>query len=65
MKSTKKKPTLIELRAKCKAEAAWIGIKPYSHNIVGLILTDIAELYGDREAEKAIDDFGLKKKGWS
>lgn len=38
---------------------------PYWHNIVGLILSMIAEYYGDDAANKTILKLGLDKKGWN
>ena len=59
------KPGLDTLRSKISQEAKHVGIKPFSHNIVGMYLGEIAKLYGDEEARKAIKDFGLHRKGWS
>ncbi len=60
----RKPETLNEFRQQIQDEAEWVDVKPYSHNIVGLLLSQMAEKYGDAEAEKAIEDFGLKHKGW-
>ena len=57
--------TLEELREEVRREAAHIDTRPYSHNIVGLLLSQIAEEHGVAEANKAIRDFRLKAKGWS
>ncbi len=57
--------TLEEYREKIEEEADYIDIRPYSHNIVGLLLSSIAAHYGDDEAKKAIKDFHLEEKGWS
>ena len=40
------------------------GIKPYSHNIIGLTLNGIAGEFGMAEANRAIRDFGLEELGW-
>lgn len=37
----------------------------YAHNIVGIVLSQIAEEYGVAAANEAIEDFGLEDKGWS
>lgn len=57
--------TLEQLRAKIAREVGFIDVKPYSHNIVGLLLSQIAQEHGTAEANRAIRDFGLKRKGWS
>lgn len=57
--------TLTEYRREIRQQVPWIGIKPYSHNLIGLTLGCIAEEYGETEANKAIKDFGLDKLGWS
>ena len=57
--------TLTQLRNKIKHESKFIDVKPYSHNIVGLLLSEIAEKFGKAQANKAIKDFKLDKKGWS
>lgn len=57
--------TLKELRANIKREAPHVGKKPYSHNIVGLCLRQIAEKFGKDEANKALGDFNLTRKGFN
>lgn len=57
--------TLNELRAKIKAERSGVGKKPYSHNIIGLLLQQIDRDHGLAEANKAITDFHLIPLGWS
>jgi len=56
---------LDEYRAAIKREAPRVGRAPYSHNIIGIALSAIAKEYGKDEANKAIVDFKLEKKGWS
>jgi hypothetical protein len=56
--------TLDELKAKIKAERPGVGVKPYSHNIIRLLLQQIDKEYGLAEANKAIDDFDLIPLGW-
>ena len=56
--------TLKKLRAEVSREVPWVGTKPYSHNIIGLVLAQIAKEYGDDEANKAIEDFHLEALGW-
>jgi hypothetical protein len=45
-------------------EIAYVDIKPYSHNIISLALGAIARGWGKPEANKVIDEFGLKDLGW-
>ena len=56
--------TLDEMRAELVLEAQFVDLKPYSHNLVTMMLQDIAKKYGNKEANQAIDDFGLVDKGW-
>lgn len=56
--------TLDEWRDTIRREAPWVDIKPYSHNIIAIALSAIAVRWGTDEAEKAIDDFKLARKGW-
>jgi hypothetical protein len=39
--------------------------RPYDHNIIGLLLRQIATRFGDAAANEAIIDLGLQDKGWS
>lgn len=57
--------TLDDLREKIEEERPDVGKKPYSHNIIGLLLQQIDKKYGLAEANKAIADFNLIKLGWS
>lgn len=66
MAQTKDKPTktLEGHRATIQKEVPYINKKPFSANIIGITLRMIADEYGKDEANKAIDDFKLEKKGW-
>ena len=57
--------TLEDLRQEIKQEVPYIDKRPYSHNIVGLLLSQIAKEHGVAEANRAIRNLGLKRKGWS
>jgi len=59
-----KTKTLQEWRQEIKREVRFVGIKPYSHNIINISLEAIASKFGRDEANKAIQDFGLEKLGW-
>lgn len=56
--------TLEQLRNDIERESAWVGLKPYSHNIVSLCLSMISQRHGIEEANKAIEDFDLESLGW-
>ena len=56
--------TLAELRQTIKREVPFIGVKPFSHNIIGIALQMAAERYGTSEANKLIDKFDLEDHGW-
>ncbi|MCP6727078.1 MAG: hypothetical protein KJI69_03580 [Patescibacteria group bacterium] len=53
-----------ELIAQIRTEMPYIDIKPYSHNIIGIVLGQIAEKFGDTEAENTIKELHLDKRGW-
>jgi hypothetical protein len=57
--------TLEELRAQIGELAPTIDKKPYSHNVVGICLRQVAKNFGPDEAAKAIRDYDLKSKGWA
>jgi len=56
---------LEELRATLKREASYVGKKPFSHNIIRITLSIIADEFGGAEANKAVRDFRLKRKGFN
>ena len=53
------------LRKHISTEARYIGIRPYSHNIVRMTLRTIAAKFGQAEANKAVRDFKLISKGFN
>lgn len=59
-----KKKSLKELKEIIEREKDYIGIKPYSHNIISLVLLQISQEYNKEEANKCIDEFELQKHGW-
>ena len=59
-----KKKTLQELKEIIEREKDFIGIKPYSHNIISLVLLQISQEYNKKEANKCIDEFELERHGW-
>lgn len=63
-KKMAKKKTLQELKEIIEREKDFIGIKPYSHNIISLVLLQISKEYSRKEANKCIDEFELGRHGW-
>jgi hypothetical protein len=57
--------TLKEWRAEIRKNAPYVDVKPFSHNIINIALQAITEKFGKDEANKAVDDFHLERKGWS
>lgn len=41
-----------------------IDIKPYSHNIVSIVLLGVASKIGTDYANQLIDDYNLEELGW-
>lgn len=60
----KDKERLAELYAKIKKEVKFVDVKPYSHNIISLVLRTISKEFGYNEANEAIDKFKLNEIGW-
>jgi hypothetical protein len=56
---------LAELRQVIRREAKHIGRKPYSHNIVQVALQQIDQEFGTMDANQAIRDFKLARKGFN
>lgn len=56
--------TIENCRAVIEKEVPYVDLKPYSHNIIGLVLSKINGTFGREEANKAIRDFGLEDLGW-
>jgi hypothetical protein len=45
-------------------EMRWVDIKPYSHNIVGCLLTQLSEFKTKEQMEDFITEIGLRELGW-
>jgi hypothetical protein len=56
---------LDELRDRIRWEAPYVGRKPYSHNIVRIILAEIEKKFGRGKANRAVCDFKLDSKGFN
>jgi hypothetical protein len=59
-----KKKALKELKDIIAREKDFIGIKPYSHNIISLVLLQISKEYSREVANNCIDEFELAIHGW-
>lgn len=59
-----RKARLTELYASIKKEVEFVDVKPYSHNIISLILRTISKEFGYNKANEAIDKFNLASLGW-
>jgi len=56
---------LAQLRNTIRQEAKDIDRKPYSRNIVRMALQQISQKFGSTEANQAVRDFKLKRKGFN
>jgi hypothetical protein len=56
--------TLAEWREAIAENAPRVDKAPYSHNIINISLQAIANAFGKAEANRAIRDFKLARKGW-
>ena len=45
-------------------EIDFVDIKPYSHNIISLVLKQISDKFGKNTANETIDHFDLESLGW-
>ena len=52
------------LQVDIEDEMEFVGIKPYSHNLISLRLSHIASLGGVKEANRVIGELGLEDLGW-
>ena len=64
MTKKRQEARLAELYAKIEREVEFVDVKPYSHNIISLILRTIGEEFGYNKANEAIDEFSLYLLGW-
>ena len=61
----KSKKRLAELYAKIKKEVKFVDVKPYSHNIISLVLRTISKEFGYNKANEAIAKFKLDEIGFN
>ena len=57
--------TLRQLWARIKREAPYVGIRPYSHNIIRLTLAQIEKDHSGAAANRAVRDFHLAARGFN
>ena len=55
---------LDDARKQIKKEKPFVNVKPYSHNIIGLVLSQVANENGYDAANGLIEEFGLEELGW-
>ena len=53
-----------EIIEKIEEEIPYIGIKPFSHNIIGLELLCYTEIKGEKATYELIKELGLDELGW-
>jgi hypothetical protein len=53
------------LQSQISAEAPYVNMRQYSHNIISLCLRLIAKHHGVEAANEAIEDHGLEQLGWT
>ena len=56
--------TLAQCRRAIAREVPYVDRKPYSHNIISLVLNKIARTFSQAQANRAIRDFRLTELGW-
>jgi hypothetical protein len=56
---------LADRRASIAKYAPLVDNTTHAHNIINLVLRMIAKEHGVEEANRAVRDFKLEKKGWS
>ena len=55
-----------DFRAQIAREAKIVeDVKSHSYNVIAITLRQIAQKFGDTEANKAITDFKLERLGWN
>ena len=64
MENVKQNEKLNEYRSKILKEIPMVDVKPYSHNIISLLLRGVYEKFGSDEANAIILEYGLDKMGW-
>ena len=55
---------LVEYKNKIRNEIPYVDVKPYSHNIIAMVLTMICNKFGEVVANDTIIELQLDKIGW-
>ncbi len=63
--NAEQKIRLQDLLRAIQREAPFVGIEPFSHNIIRLNLGFIASEFGGAEANKAVRKYKLTRKGFN
>ena len=58
-------PDYMRIVATIDREVDYVDIKPFSHNIIGLCLSEAATKFGKPVANDLIEEFELEALGWS
>ena len=53
-----------DLQVSIEDEMVFVYIKPYSHNLISIRLSQISKLGGAKEANRVIGELGLEGLGW-
>ena len=64
MENVKQNEKLNEYRSKILKEIPMVDVKPYSHNIISLLLQGVYEEFGSDESDKIILEYELDELGW-
>lgn len=56
---------LSKIHARIEMQVPYVGVKPFSHNIISMWLGYIAKEFGEDQANEAIDKFDLESLGWA
>ena len=43
----------------------YVDVKPYSHNIISIVLRQVDEKYGKEKVIEIFNDFNLEEYGWT
>ena len=62
--SKTKETTLKQLRKSVEKESEFVDEKPYSHNIISLLLREIDSKFGKKAANETIEMYDLESLGW-
>lgn len=52
-------------RTQIEKEVEFVDIKPFSHNIISLVLMQVSSKIGNKYANVLIEEYDLEELGWS